>query len=148
MILEDSIIINVSPDKVFDWFFHFAENYQAWHHDHVKAEWVKGRPLEVGCVMCAEEYLHGELHKIKFRLTEIIPNQLIAYQNLFPLSLLSPGGTFQLTPLEGQGTKFTATLTFRMGKLLAKLAREQVAAFKEHMQEESRNLKQLLERVK
>ncbi len=144
LIITDTVEIRANATKIFNWFLHFAENYRAWHPDHVKAEWIKGKPFELGSVLCAEEYLHGELHKIKFRLTKIEPNRLIAYKNLFPFSLLSPSGFFQFEP-SGENTLFTAALTFRMGKLLTKLAKTQTELFLKHVKEEGENLKRLLE---
>jgi hypothetical protein len=40
---------------------------------------------------------------------------------------------------------FTAALTFRMGKLLTKLAKTQTELFLKHVKEEGENLKRLLE---
>ena len=36
--LKDSVLINRSPEAVFEWFAHFAENYRDWHKDHVLAK--------------------------------------------------------------------------------------------------------------
>ncbi|MBA7691937.1 hypothetical protein ES703_100493 [subsurface metagenome] len=41
--------------------------------------------------MCIEEYLQGYLHKLKFRITKIVPNRMIEYGPLFPLSIIAMG---------------------------------------------------------
>lgn len=61
--LRDSVEIRTTPEKVFEWFMHFDENYVSWHPDHVKCSYLKGRRLEEGSVLYVEEYLHGKLHK-------------------------------------------------------------------------------------
>jgi len=38
--LRDSVEIRTTPEKVFEWFMHFDENYVSWHPDHVKRSWV------------------------------------------------------------------------------------------------------------
>lgn len=92
--LVDSIQINVPVAKVFEWFEHFTENYTKWHPDHVKSLYLKGKSFEINAQIYSEEYLHGELHKIVFILTNIVVNQEIKYRTPFPFSLLMPRGSF------------------------------------------------------
>ncbi|TFG14257.1 MAG: SRPBCC family protein [Promethearchaeota archaeon] len=143
--LTDSIEINAPPEKVYEWFTKFDENYLEWHPDHVKAIWLTEKKMEIGAKLYCEEYIHNELHKIKFKCSKIEPNKIIEFKNLFPISLICPKGSFMF---ESRGNKclFTATLSFRMGNLLSKIAKEQVEAFKEHMKEEGENLKKIIEK--
>ena len=70
IILEDSIEINATPEKVFDCLTHVfrgKEDYQAWHPDHVDLCWIRGEPFEEGSIAYCEEYLHGEMQKFKAR---------------------------------------------------------------------------------
>ena len=55
-----------------------------------------------------------------------------------------PHGTFEIIP-QGNKSIFKATLDFRMGKLLSKIAKKKVAQIKQHMIEEGENLKKILE---
>jgi len=64
-LLDDSIEIKTTPEKIWGFFVHIDENYKAWHPDHVTFCWVKGRPLEEGTIGYFEEYLHGEMHKAR-----------------------------------------------------------------------------------
>ena len=95
--LEDSITVDASAEAVFQWLaqrMRDRESYRAWHPDHVNLRWIKGEPLQEGAIVYAEERLHGRLYKLKFRITRVVPNWLIAYRPLFPLSLVAPGNRF------------------------------------------------------
>ncbi|MFX1409949.1 MAG: SRPBCC family protein [Promethearchaeota archaeon] len=143
--LKDSIEIKVKPAKIFQWLKNLDKNYKQWHQDHVSAiKLTNNRELEVGDIFYYEEYLHGELHKLKFKLINVEENKVIEFKTLFPTSLICPKGSFLIEP-KGDGSIFTATLSFRMGKTFSKLAKSRVEAIKEHMKEEGENLKRLLE---
>jgi len=79
--LRDSIEIKTTPEKIFDFFVHFEENYLAWHPDHVKSYWI-GKPAKEGSILYCEEYLHGKLHRMKFRITKVELNRKIEYKLL------------------------------------------------------------------
>ena len=81
--LSDSIEVEATPEEVFEWLverFKDKESYQAWHPDHVDIRWIKGGPLKEGSIVCADEYLHGVLHRLKFRIVKIVPNRRIEYR--------------------------------------------------------------------
>jgi len=146
--IEDSIEVQAAPEKVYEWLvrrFESNENYRAWHPDHISICWIKGTALEEGSVVYAEEYLHGELHKLKFRITEVVPNRRIAYRALFPASLFAPGNAFVIEPKGEDTSVFTATGLLRAGPLFQKLGKKQIEATKLHMKEEGENLKAALE---
>jgi len=146
--LTDSIEVAAAPEKVFEWLaqrFKDKKGYRAWHPDHVDVRWIKGEPLREGSVIYAEEYLHGQLHKLKFIITEIVPNKEIKYKFLFPWSIVAPGDKFLIEPRGRRGCIFTATVSFRGGPLLEKLLKDRTGATKRHMKEEGENLKNALE---
>ena len=146
--MKDSIEIETTPDKIFDFLTSIVddESYRAWHpNDHVALRWIEGQPWEEGSVVLAEEYIHGKLHKLKFRITKVVPNRRIEYRALFPESLFAPGNAFLIEP-NGEGTSiFTARGLLRAGPLFKKLAKKQIEATKLHMKEEGENLKAALE---
>ena len=153
--LKDSIEIKATPDRVFEWLaqrFKDKESYQAWHPDHVDIRWIKGEPLQEGSILYAEEYLHGDLHKLKFRITKIVPNRVIEYRSLFPLSILAPGNTFLIEPKGGNRCIFTAMGSLRIPRwLFEKLHKKhkgKIEATEKHMKEEGENLKRALEKGK
>ncbi|NIM51343.1 MAG: hypothetical protein GTN62_11600 [Gemmatimonadales bacterium] len=146
--LRDEIDIEAPPERVWEWLSHLPENYRAWHPDHVRCQWLRGEPLQVGSVLYMEEYLHGKLHKLRARTTSAIPGQEVHYR-------LAPGmsGTFRVTP-RTHGTRFTAELRFGFRRpmlgaladlLLSRLLGSRLATHKIHMEEEGKNLKQFLE---
>jgi hypothetical protein len=147
-----TILFNATPEKVFEWLvqrFKDKASYQAWHADHVDMRWIKGEPLKEGSIAYAEEYLHGVLHKLKFRITKIVPNRVIEYSALFPLSLLAPGNRFLIEPKGEESCMFTATGSLRLpGWLFGKWNKnlmDKLEATKRHMKEEGENLKRAIE---
>jgi len=152
IILKDSIEIKATPEKVFKWLlqrFKDKEAYQAWHPDHVDVRWIKGEPLQEGSIRYAEEYLQGDLHKLKFRITKIVPNKVIEYRSLFPLSILAPGNTFIIEPKGENSCIFTAMGSLRLPRWLFKKLHKKhkfkIEATEQHMKEEGENLKRAVE---
>jgi hypothetical protein len=151
--LKDSIEVKATPEKVFAWLiarFTDKESYQAWHPDHVDIRWIKGGPCQEGSIIYAEEYLHGDLHKLKFRITRIVPNRLVAYRALFPLSIVAPGNTFLIEPKGKDSCTFTATGSLRIPlwlfERLHKRHKNKIEATQQHMREEGVNLKKAVEK--
>ncbi len=145
--LKDSIEIITTPEKLFNGLiniFSSEEYFKRWHKDHVKSYWIKGKPFEIGSVLYVEEYLHGELHKMKFIGTKLEPNRRVEYKLLFPMSIICPKGSFIIEPKE-ESCIFTATLSFRFGWLFSKFAKGRVEAIKKHMEREGKNLKKIVE---
>ena len=150
--IKDSIEVKATPEKVFEWLiqrFKDKVSYQAWHPDHVDIRWIKGEPLEEGSIAYAEEYLHGVLHKLKFRITKIVPNRAIEYSPLFPLSLLAPGNRFLIEPKGEESCIFTATGSLRLPGWLFRKGNKnlmnKLEATERHMKEEGENLKRAIE---
>ena len=150
--LEDSIEVKATPERVFEWLiqrFKDKESYQAWHPEHVDIKWIKGEPLQEGSILYAEEYLHGDLHKLKFRITKVVPNRVIEYKSLFPLSILSPGNTFLIEPQGENSCIFTAKGSLRIPRWLFKKIhkkhKNKIETTEQHIKEEGENLKKALE---
>ncbi|MFX1336712.1 MAG: SRPBCC family protein [Promethearchaeota archaeon] len=144
--LIDTIEIKTTPKKVFNGLikvFSSQEDYKLWHKDHIKCSWI-GQPFELGSILYCEEYLHGELHKMKFSATKKEPNRIIEYKLLFPVSIVCPKGSFIIEEKDGSSI-FTATLSFRFGWFFQKFAKRRVEAITMHMKEEGENLKRILE---
>ncbi|KPK11176.1 MAG: hypothetical protein AMJ68_06670 [Acidithiobacillales bacterium SG8_45] len=144
MKLSDSIEISARPETVFSWFTNLDRNYREWHPDHRDSYWLKGDSLSPGSVLYAEEYLHGKLHKLRYQMTEVLPNRHARFRILGAIGLLVPRGEFRVEPTE-TGARFTATLYPRCGRLLRLLMPGRVQALITHQEEEGRNLKKLLE---
>ena len=80
IVIKDTVTIKTTASDVFHWFEHLDEHYVSWHPSHVSCCYLKKHALEVGAILYAEEYLHGKLHKLKFNLTKVIPNQEFQYR--------------------------------------------------------------------
>jgi hypothetical protein len=98
-------------------------------------------------VLAVEEELHGRPHRMRLRATEVVPNRLVRY------SSRGVRGVFRLEEVNG-GTRFTATLGFGvalpiLGRIadavMGRIFGARLAAIHEHMREEGRNMKRLLE---
>lgn len=142
--LIDTIIIQIPPREVYEWFLNIQDEYLNWHVDHISCRWLKGEPFEVGSILYAEEYLHGKQHNLTFETTRVIPAELIEYRNTFPNSVVIPFGSFQFEQVEG-GCKFTATLQVRFFRIINLFFSKRVDQLIRHMEQEGENLKLLLE---
>jgi len=143
--LRESIEINVSPEVIWDWFLNVAENYLEWHPSHIKAIWETETRSEIGSILYAEEDIGEEFLKMRSKLTKLIPNRLYRFKTVGFLKFILVGGSFEIEPSEN-GSIFTATLDFRMGKFLSKLVKKKVQQISQHMIEEGENLKKILEK--
>ena len=152
VVLEHSIEIGTTPEKVFEFLSNLVddESYRAWHpDDHVALRWLEGSPWQEGSVVHAEEYIDGELHKLTFVVTRVVPNREIEYA---PISRFhrryAPKYTFSVEP-EDAGCVFTAAVHARIPLLLRLLSSKRVerglSSVRKHMKEEGENLKRILE---
>ncbi len=148
IILQDKVDINTSTEAVFEWLEHFCEHYREWHPSHVSCCYLRGSGLQVSTIIQIEETLHGKLHRLRLLVTEVIPGTRVAYR-------IAPGmkGAFEV---KSKASKicFVATITIGIrfpllegliDALLWRVLASRLAALQEHMAEEGKNLKRLLE---
>jgi len=146
--LKDSIEIYTTPGDLFTWFSRMPQEYRSWHPDHVACRVIHGSFLEEGSVIECEEYLHGKLHRMNFRMTKVIPDRRVEY------IIKGIGrGAFEAEPI-GEMVRFNAELEFGstipvIGQffdwMFRSLFHQRLEAMKCHMVEEGRNLKVILE---
>jgi len=147
LILEDIAELRAQPCEVYDWFRNLVDNYKEWHPDHVSCRYVRGKPMQVGSVLYVEEYLHGRLHKLRFKLTSIEPDRLFRYR-------IAPGlsGGFRITPTKS-GARLEAKVCVGwklpiigpiVDFVVTKLFEAELSDLRAHMREEGRNLSTLL----
>lgn len=142
--LTDSIGIDSPPEPVWEWLAALSQHYTEWHPAHVSAEWVHGEPNQLGSVLEAVESLGGSREVLRLEMTSISPPHGFEYRIRGPISLLLPGGAFAVVPEDG-GSRFTATISYRCGRLTERLFQRRTAELKRHMQEEGENLKRIIE---
>lgn len=148
MELADKITIDCSPNKVYStlvFFFQNAENYKLWHKDHISCNWKTGKDFSSGSVLIAQEYLHGTVHTLGFKIINCNPDISLNYKVLFPFSLICSGGSFQMIP-KGRETEFVAKLNFRFGTILRTLFKSQYESLSFHLKEEGISLKEIIEK--
>lgn len=148
--LRHSIAIDVPPSRIWEWLAELPLHYREWHPAHIACRYERGDSLVPGSVLYVEETLHGRLHRLRLRTTEVFPNRVVRYRgNGF-------SGVFRLEPTD-EGSRFTAELAFGpripvIGSALDALARAllgpRLVALETHLREEGENLKRLLEHPK
>ncbi len=112
--------------------------------------WLQGEPWSEGSVLCAEEYLHGKLHKLTCVITKVEMNKRI---ELAPVSrflkIFFPKNEF-LFERKDEACLFVATGTYRIGwigkKLFPKAIEKGLESVKQHMKEEGEIVKRALEK--
>jgi len=153
LVLKDSIEINITPEKIWEFFTNLEQNYKTWHpEDHIIFQWTKGKPMEVGSTFYAEEYVMGKIKKFKGTVVEVVPNRKIVFKYSFPTSLVSPGFEWQIEP-KGSNSVFTAISYVRAERIMRKLVKYSeykgmdtlIEVGKKHTKEEGENLKKILE---
>lgn len=142
--LRDSVHVDASPEQVWSWLAGLTGHYTEWHPDHVSAEWVRGVPNQVGSVLEVVERIGGRREKLRFEMTHVVAPRLMEYRIVGPHALLLPGGAFSIAP-DRDGSRFTATIRYRFGGVVARLFARRAAALRAHMHEEGVNLKRLVE---
>ena len=151
--LTDTIEIHAPAVKVYEQLASYLtskESYLSWHPEHVDLRWIKGEPVREGSILYIEEYLQGYLHKLKYRMTRIVPNESIAYRPLFPLSVIATGNTFKIESRGEDRCVFSADGHIRfplwLFKKMHKKHEGKLVASKQHMKEEGENIKQAVEK--
>ncbi len=148
-VVENETEINTSPERIWDFLYHIEDNYSDWHPDeHIYFRWTKGKPLEVGSKLESEEKLDGETHEIKAECIESIPNQKITLKPDWPLSFMCTRIIWMTKKVDGK-TVFHARTHFRFGRLFLAFksakAKHILHHSENHMVEEGRNMKKILE---
>jgi hypothetical protein len=146
--LKDSIEIHATPGQVFAWLGRMPQEYLAWHPDHVACRVIHGSMLEVGSEMEFEEYLHGKLHSLRFRMTKVLPGKRVEFE-VVGMGL----GAFEAQAVDDH-VRFIAELKIGtkdplIGRLFdwifAWLFKRRIAGMRQHMAEEGEYLKTILE---
>jgi hypothetical protein len=148
IVLRDIAEIRAQPSLIFDWFRNLEDHYCDWHPDHVSCRYIEGKPFEVGSILCAEEFLHGRLHKLRLKLTSIEPNRVFRYR-------IAPGlnGGFRIIETKW-GSQFEAEICigwslpifgFLVDLVMRSFFKSLLNDLQIHMREESQNLSSLLD---
>jgi len=146
--LKDTVEIRTTPTQLFAWLARMPEFYTSWHPDHVACRVLHGSLLETGSEVECEEYLHGKLHSMRFRMTKVIPERRLefAVQGMGRGAFEAQAATHVVSFVAELDIGSDAPL---IGPLFDSIFRrffpERIDAMRQHMAEEGRNLKAILE---
>ena len=146
--LRDSIEIHTTSGQLFAWLGRMPQEYESWHPDHIACRVLHGSMLEAGSEIECEEYLHGKLHSMRFRMTKVVPDKRIEFE------VRGMGrGAFE-AQANGDIVKFVAELDIGsdapiIGRLFDFIFTwffsQRIESMKQHMAEEGQILKTILE---
>jgi hypothetical protein len=146
MYLEHTLRIEATPERVYDFFQNLEKNYCRWHNSHIYLEWLKGEPLSKGAVLNAEEWLFGEVRKHKLKLLEVIPGRLLIFTPVSPFQrLFLYRVMFEMEPLGDSATLYRSRVHLRLDAIGSWLFQKYVEAAEIHLEEETENLKTIVE---
>lgn len=147
MILEETTTIDASPTAIFGFFEDMDANYRRWHPDHEAFRWEEGSTLATGATATFTERIGGHRQEKTVRFTAVEPPRYLEFHPTGRLErLLLPHISFTIEPTaDGSATTVRQRLRVRTGPIGAWLNRREFDAVREHMREEGRNLKRLLE---
>ena len=144
IVLKDTVEIETTPEKIWEFWANMDKNYKAWHpQDHILFSWIKGKPMEEGSKIYAEETVGGKLLKLKVTCVDVVPNRKFALTLPFPRSLFCKY-EYLIEP-RGAKTAFTAFTYLKYPGIARKRIELVVEVGKKHVREEGENLKKILE---
>lgn len=145
MRLRDTIWIESTAEAFFDFFERMDEHYLRWHPDHRAFRWVEGRGVKEGVEFYFEERVGGKLMKKRVVFTHVEPKHYLEFTfSSRVLRFVLPRISFRAES-SGSGIQMTAEIYVRTGPVGAWLNRKEFSAVRQHMREESENLKRILE---
>ena len=142
--LEDSVEIKTTPEKVWEFLANMDRNYKTWHpQDHILFRWIKGKPMEEGSTIYAEEAVGGKMIKGKVTCGDVIPNRRFTLNPSFPRSIFVKYE--YLIETKGENTVFTALTHLKYPFFSEKHIRSVIEIGEKHVREEGENMKKILE---
>ncbi len=144
IVSKDTVEINTTPEKIWEFWVNMDKNYKAWHpEDHILFRWTKGRPMEEGSRIYAEETVGGKLIKGKATFVNVVPNRNFGLKPPFPNSLFLKY-EYVIEP-RGANTAFIAYTYLKYPGFARKRIRSAIEVGNKHVREEGENLKRILE---
>ena len=144
IVSKDTVEINTTPEKIWGFWVNMDKNYKAWYpEDHILFRWTKGRPMEEGSIIYAEETVGGKLIKGKATCVNVVPNRKFGLKPPSPKSLFLKY-EYLIEP-RGANTSFTAYTYLKYPGFVRKRIQAAIEVGNKHIREEGGNLKRILE---
>lgn len=144
IVLKDTVEIDTTPDRIWEFWMNMDKNYKSWHpQDHILFQWTRGKPMEEGSKIYAEETVGGKLLKLKITCVDVFPERRFALVLPFPRSLFARY-EYLIEP-RGVKTAFTAFTYLKYPGFARGRIESAVEVGKKHVREEGENLKRILE---
>jgi len=142
--LKDSVEIDTIPEKVWEFWADMDKNYKTWHpQDHILFRWTKGKPMEEGSTIYAEEVVGGKMIKGKVTCADVVPNRHFTLNLPFPRSVFCQY-EYKIEP-KGSKTVFTALTHLKYPSFSEKHIHRVIEVGEKHVREEGENMKKILE---
>jgi hypothetical protein len=147
VVLKDTVEINTTPEEIWKFWVNMDKNYKTWHpEDHIVFRWTKGKPMEEGSTIYAEEVVGGKSVKGKTTCVDVVPNRKFSLKVPFPRSLFCKY-EYLIEP-RGTKTAFNAITYLKYPSFARKHIQSLIELGEKHVREEGENLKKLLEQNK
>lgn len=144
IILKDTVEIETTPEKIWEFWVKMDNNYLDWHPEsHISFQWIKGRPMEEGSTLYAEENVDGIVVKGKGTIVDVVKNRKFTLKPSFPRSLFC-NYKYLIEP-RGEKTAFSAFTYLKYPGFALKRILTELDSGKKHVREEGENLKRILE---
>lgn len=141
MILEETSILNVRPERVVAFLEALDDHYLDWHPDHVSFSWLDGAKHEH---FYFEERIGGWMIRMPVQITRSADGREAVCQPTTRIARwVFPWMIFSAQP-EGNGCRYTHRIKLRLGPIRWLLQRRFIPALRQHMREETAILSKLL----
>ena len=141
MILQETSILDVPPERVVAFLEALEHRYLDWHPDHISFSWLDGPKREH---FYFEERIGGWMIRMPVQITRSADGRMAVCQPATRIvRLVFPWMTFTVRP-EGDSCRYTHRIKLRLGPIRWLLERRFIPALQRHMREETENLAQLL----
>ena len=141
MILEETALLDVRPERVVAFLEALEERYRDWHPDHVSFSWLDGARREH---FYFEERIGGWMLRMAIQVTRSADGRrAICRPTSRLVRWVFPWMSFTVRP-EGAGCRYTHQIKLRLGPLRPLLERPFLSHLRRHMREETANLGPLI----
>ena len=86
--IKNNIEAKAGKPEIWELFTRLNELYPGLSKNHVSLKCIEGIPNKIGSVYKVRNHFKGKILEVKYKLTEVVENERIAYEAEFPHALL------------------------------------------------------------